>query len=273
MFQDNSILSESDSEVAAIINELGLVWHDGKSRPAKADSGITAEEFNRFSAALPPSDPTAPACSTCGLTSAATAPSINSITGATEYACKYIIDPFVAEQVTLVEKHCNIPAWRDANGQLKIKGVAGIFCSVACLAEGLLTYGRCAGCAKKLKRKKFQKDWMVKHDGEGVKMYGAFDYCSPECKRAFADSRHIWAAAHLLKILQGLGIECTQTAIDSAVIDSGNGFKWLCGYKSCGKGRDKKGNRARARVPEKDDFCSTACRKATAEVNGRKKTA
>jgi hypothetical protein len=196
-----------------------------------------------------------PSCESCGLLANASAPYHNALTGETEYACKYIIDPYIAAQVAIVEQHVDVPSLRDSNGQIKLKGISGYFCSLSCLMQGLFTYGRCAGCSKKLP-KKLLKNWHAVKDGEGVHQYGKFDYCSPECKAAYSARENIWSARHLLSTLTtfGIAVKLPETTVSESAC------RGRCANKHCGQGRDDRGNRVRARVPERGDYCSTRCK-------------
>jgi hypothetical protein len=192
-------------------------------------------------------------CQSCGLPADISKPFVNPVTGVTEYACKYIIDDYINEQVTIVEQRCDIPRLRDSDGQIKITGVNAYFCGVACLMQGLLTYGRCAGCAKALPRKKLLRSWHLTYEGDGKLMYPKFAYCGKECELRFKnDRKHIWAANHFLIVLKSLGV--TVVLDDTPV-----GKKLqphLCANKNCAMGL----NRTRARVIVKGEPCSTKCR-------------
>jgi hypothetical protein len=47
-------------------------------------------------------------------------------------------------------------------------------------------------------------------------------------------------------------------------------YRGRCAYRPCGKGKDARGLRVRARVPKVGDFCSTGCRDAHRQVQKRK---
>lgn len=207
-----------------------------------------------------------PSCKSCGLIAEASKPYVDPVTGVTEYACKYIIDPYISEQVTIVEQRCDIVRLRNEDGQIKITGVAGVFCGTFCLVQELLTYGRCAGCAKRLPRKNLRY-WHSVKDGVGKHQYGVFDYCSPECKQAWSDRKDIWSAYHMLKVFSDFGIP---VSLPEAPEKMTAGFKGRCASKACGKGRDARGNRVRAQVPRRGDYCSAFCRSVGEEVQRRK---
>jgi hypothetical protein len=113
------------------------------------------------------------------------------------------------------------------------------------------------------------RDWHAVYNGEGKQQYGKFDYCSPECKKKFSNRESIWSARHVLEILGTFGIDVRMPAEFIAARESE--FKGRCANKHCGKGKDARGNRVRARVPTIGDFCSTSCQKAHAEVSSRVK--
>lgn len=208
-----------------------------------------------------------PSCASCGLTADASTPCVNPATGETEYVCKYIIDLYLLEQVTIVEQRCDTARLRNSDGQIKIAGIAGYFCSTFCLMQELLTYGRCAGCAKRLPRKKLLRDWHTVKDGVGKQQHGLFEYCSPECKQAWNDRKDIWSAYHVLKVFSEFGIVVSLPDAPERVT---TGFKGRCASKACGKGRDARGNRVRAQVPRRGDYCSAFCRSVGEEVQRRK---
>jgi hypothetical protein len=205
-------------------------------------------------------------CQSCGLPADISKPFVDPVTGVTEYACKYIVDEYIKEQVAIIEQRCDIPRLRDSDGQIKIAGVNAYFCGVACLIQGLLTYGRCAGCAKALPRRKLIRDWHLTYKGEGKLMYPKFEYCSPECKQTWSDRKDIWSAYHVLKVFSEFGI---LVSLPDAPQKVTAGFKGRCASNACGKGRDARGNRVRAQVPRRGDYCSAFCRKLGEEVASR----
>jgi hypothetical protein len=206
-----------------------------------------------------------PTCASCGLIAEASTPTVNPLTGEIEYACKYIIDPYIAEQVSVVEQHVDVAKMRDENGQIKLPGIPAYLCSTFCLMQELFCYGRCAGCAKKLPRKKLLRDWHLVKDGVGKSQYAKFDYCSPECKQRYSAREGIWSARHVLQTLATFGIKVSMPAEFTAK----ESMRGRCANKNCGQGRDSRGNRVRAKVPERGDFCSSACKRAQAEVSAR----
>jgi hypothetical protein len=210
-----------------------------------------------------------PSCGSCGLSAEASTPWLNPRTGQREFLSAMLIDAYIAAQVAVIEKHIDGAKMRNECGQFKLAGVASYFCSLFCLMQGLFCYGRCAGCARSLPRKKLLRDWHAVHNGEGKFQYGKFEYCSPECKKLFSNRETIWAAQHVLETLAKFGVEVQMPA--EFVTESEAEFRGRCANKNCGKGKDARGNRVRAKVPARGDFCSSSCQRAHAEVSGRVK--
>jgi hypothetical protein len=181
---------------------------------------------------------------------------LGDVVGCCRYHKRHPVDTHTTdEEARFDETKLKVNEW----DQFIAKGVTGQFCSPTCLMQGMFTYGRCAGCAKRLAATKKFASWYATAEKW---VFDKYTYCSPECQAKFSAFKNPLVVEHVEAVLSE---NLRRSDVVSRFIGGKPLKRHLCAWAGCGKGE----NLTRARVAVKGDCCSKECKKQVKAITQR----